>query len=367
VNLDLTMKSDARQKFEDVLRKSVIGQETAITTVSAAYERILAGMNDATRTLGNLMFLGPTGVGKSLLVETVAEAIHGDRNAITTVNCAEYSEEHQIARLIGAPPGYIGHDTTEPYLRAATLTRGWKDGGPKISVVLFDEIEKASVKLWQLLLGIMGKGEITNGKNQLLGMNRCWVFMASNVGSKVINQEHIGFSSRDEGTQFQTMSDEARGAMKKLFPHEFVGRITDTVVFRNLNDADLNKILDIEVGHVYNRAIKNIMTVAFNGWQNKTTVLTGDDTAPLFTLSLTKKLRKFLLSQRDKYGARDLKNTVDYHITNVLATIIGTKQVTQPGVVTLDRTGDRITASFMPVADLRIIVTDTLPAGVSIQ
>ena len=347
--IDLSLKTPARQAFEESLRKRVVGQDDAVTQVAEMYELVESNMVDEHKPLCTMMFLGPSGVGKSLLVKAVAGAIHDDEFAVTTINCAEFSEDHQIARIIGAPPGYIGHDTCEPVLCPLNLMRGWKEKGPRISIILFDEIEKASPKLHQLMLGLMATGEITDGKNRNIDLTRCMIFMTSNVGSRVINQEHIGFKSRDLVEEFSVISVEAMAAAKKKFDPEFLGRLTNTAVFRSLTKDELQKILDLELFQVYERALRIMIgRPEFGGVVRN-----------IFTLALTDSMREFLLTQGPdkKYGARGLSKAVTKYVTKPLATIIATKQVTSPGIVILDVNDGVVTARFKePTSDRRVLL-----------
>ena len=333
--IDLTAKTEARIKFEETLRKHVVGQDSAIEQVSTMYETVNAGIVDEHKPLCNMLFLGPTGVGKTLLVNAVADAIHGSIDAKTVINCAEYSEDHQIARIIGSPPGYIGHDTCEPVLCPTNLTRGWVDKGPRISILLFDEVEKASPKLHQLMLGIMDKATMTDGKNREVNLNRCMIFMTSNVGSRAINQEHIGLVSHDVNDEFKSLSTEAVAAAKKKFDPEFLGRLNNTVVFRSLTLEELDKILDLELWKVYERCLKALIN-------------NSGDMKNVFTLKVSDSMRSFLLQAgpEKKYGARNLAKTVNDFVATPLATIIATGQVKTPGVVYLDVQNDATVAEF---------------------
>ena len=340
--IDLKAKTEARQRFEESLRKRVVGQDEAVEQVSEAFEIINADMVDIHKPLCNMLFLGPTGVGKTLLVEAVAEALHGSRDCMTAINCAEYSEDHQIARIIGAPPGYIGHDTTEPVICPANLTKGWVDKGPRISILLFDEVEKASPKLHQLMLGIMAKAEMQDGKNRTLDLNRCMIFMTSNVGSRAINQEHIGFKKHDFEAEFNAISAEAINAAKKKFDPEFMGRITNTVVFRALTVKELNGILDKELWMVYERALSAMLKRPEF----------GSTTKGIFQLGLTDRMREFLLAGTEKkHGARNITKAVNDHVAKKIATIIATQQVTKPGFVVFDYNDGLVSASYTEVTD----------------
>ena len=347
--LNLEKKSDKRLAFEDSLHRRIVGQDKAVDVVSEIYESYVAGMSDTTRPIGNLLFLGPTGVGKTLLVESIAEALHKDPRHMIKVNCGEYSEEHQMARIIGAPPGYVGHDTAEPLINATSVVRGWVDSGPRICVLLFDEIEKASYKLWQLLLGIMDKAELTTGKNQRLDLHCCWLFLTSNIGSRAINQDHIGFTKKDVVSRFKEISKEAISGAKKIFPPEFMGRVDKTVVFNLLSEEHLKNILALEIGKIWQRVLGCIVTNP------------ADTREMLFTLKVTPKLNSFLLEKGlNNEGARGLRKVVQEYIATPITSIIATRQVTEPGSVVFDLEDGKIAASFEK-DEHSIILTDPLP------
>src|SRR5579872_6266827 len=180
--LDATRHGEATKEFQDFLRARIVGQEAAVEAVTELYQIFLAGMAPPDRPIGNLLFLGPTGSGKTYVVEVVAEALFGDPHSFIKVNCAEFQEHHEIAKLIGSPPGYIGHGQTPALLTQAALNQ-WHTEKLKLSLVLFDEIEKASEALWQLLLGILDKASLTLGDNSHVDLSQCLIFMTSNLGA----------------------------------------------------------------------------------------------------------------------------------------------------------------------------------------
>ena len=346
--LDLNLKSERRTHFEYVLHNRVVGQDNAIDKVSQAYEIITARLNDQRRPFSNTLLLGPTGVGKTLLVESIAEAIHGCPDFMLKIHCAEYSEDHQIARLIGSPPGYVGHDTTEPIITAKSLQKGWTKDGPKISIVLFDEIEKASPHLWQLLLGIMDKAELFDGKNNRIDMSRCWIFMTSNIGSRAINQDHIGIYYNETTN---SITNEAESAAKKRFDPEFMGRLDQVITFNKLSRDHYDKVLTFELTIIWRRVLTTVAP-EFTGRPPN-----------LFTMQLTDELNDWLIEKgtSDKHGARSLRRLVEAKILSPLATIIATHQITKPGVVRfeLQQPGDVITAKYQPhPEDKMIVLTD---------
>src|ERR1039457_6808193 len=179
--LDPTRRSNESREFENALRRKIVGQEPAIEKVAEIYQMFLAGLNPPGRPVGNLLFLGPTGSGKTRVVEAVAESLFGDPKALIKIDCAEFQHSHEIAKLIGSPPGYLGHRETHPLLSQEVLQQHYTDK-MKLSFVLFDEIEKASDSLWNLLLGILDKGVLTLGDNRKVDFSRAMIFMTSNLG-----------------------------------------------------------------------------------------------------------------------------------------------------------------------------------------
>src|SRR3954467_8096230 len=197
--LDPTRRSNDAQEFDQSLRRKIVGQDPAIEKVAEIYQMFLAGLNAPGRPVGNLLFLGPTGSGKTRVVEAMAEALFGDSRACIKIDCAEFQHSHEVAKLIGSPPGYLGHRETHPPLSQETI-----DHGPtekvKISFVLFDEIEKASDALWNLLLGILDKATLTLGDNRRVDFSRAMIFMTSNLGASEMNsilRPNLGFATCD--------------------------------------------------------------------------------------------------------------------------------------------------------------------------
>ncbi|MGH9875339.1 MAG: AAA family ATPase, partial [Pyrinomonadaceae bacterium] len=187
VFLDPDQKSPRAQDFEERLYARIVGQERAVRRMSGLYQIFLAGMNPPNRPIGTMLFLGPTGSGKTRVIEAAAEVLYGDANAIVKIDCAEFQHSHEIAKLIGSPPGYLGHRETAPMLTQENLDRMHTDD-LKLSLILFDEIEKASDSLWQLLLGILDKATLTLGDNRRVDFSRCMVVLTSNLGAREMSE-----------------------------------------------------------------------------------------------------------------------------------------------------------------------------------
>ena len=196
--LDPSRRSNDARDFEAALRRKIVGQDQAIEKVAEIYQMFLAGLNAPGRPVGNLLFLGPTGSGKTRVVEAVAESLFGDAKACIKIDCAEFQHSHEIAKLIGSPPGYLGHRETHPLLTQEALNQ-WHTEKLKLSILLFDEIEKASDSLWQLLLGILDKATLTLGDNRRVDLSSCIIIMTSNLGAAEMNglvDGGLGFAPR---------------------------------------------------------------------------------------------------------------------------------------------------------------------------
>src|SRR5207245_2168577 len=258
--LDPTKRSPQLQEFEAALRSKIVGQEEAIEAVVAVFQVFCAGLSTPGRPLANLLFLGPTGSGKTRMVEAAAEVLFGDLGAVVKIDCAEFQHSHEIAKLIGSPPGYLGHRETQPLITQEKLDEHHSEK-LKLSLVLFDEIEKASDALWQLLLAVLDKGTLTLGDNRRVDFSHAMIFMTSNLGSHELASlmtGGIGFSSPtpelDEELDRRLYRTAPEAARRKFSP-EFMNRIDKVIVFRPLQRPELEKILDIELGRVQNRII----------------------------------------------------------------------------------------------------------------
>src|SRR5438105_3768517 len=188
--LDPERKSPRAKEFEDKLSGLIVGQERAVRRMSGLFQIYLAGLNNPTRPVGTMLFLGPTGSGKTRSVEAAAEVLFGDPHAIVKIDCAEFQHSHEISKLIGSPPGYLGHRETAPLLSQENLNR-FHTAETKVTLVLFDEIEKASDALWQLLLGILDKATLTLGDNRRVDFSNCVVILTSNLGAREMSEMSV--------------------------------------------------------------------------------------------------------------------------------------------------------------------------------
>lgn len=325
IALDPTTKSAVAQQFDAGLRARVVGQDRAVRAITSLYQVFQAGMTNPTRPVGSMLFLGPTGSGKTHVVEAAAEILFGDRNAVVKIDCAEFQHSHEIAKLIGSPPGYLGHRETSPLLTQENLEKYRTERDP-FTLVLFDEIEKASDALWQLLLGVLDKGTLTLGDNRRVDFSQTMIFMTSNLGAKEMSElitGSIGFApakaeklAADDLDQkiYRTASE----AAKRKFSPEFMNRIDKIVVFRSLKHQELCQILDLELKDVQRRV--------------------DEGTGGRFAISLTESAREFLLSEgiEYRYGARHLKRAIERFLVNPIANLSATGQVRMGDVVVVD-------------------------------
>ena len=327
VLLDPEMRSSEVLDFERRLLSKVVGQDRAVQRIINMYQIYLAGMTTPGHPVGNLLFLGPTGSGKTRVVEASAEILFGSPRAFIKIDCAEFQHSHEIAKLIGSPPGYLGHRETPPLLTQEAIDQHQTDR-VKMSFILFDEIEKANDALWQLLLGILDKATLTLGDNRKVDLSRCVIFMTSNLGAvemAEMMQGGIGFTSAvklDEAALADLDRKLYRTALevaKKKFSPEFMNRIDKVVVFRTLTPNHLRQILDIELNDVQNRIM-------------------ASQTDRQFIFRCTAEAKEFLLAEGTdlKYGARHLKRAIERHLVFPLSNLIATAQIGLGDVIKID-------------------------------
>ena len=327
VLLDPEVRSAEVLDFERRLLGKFVGQDRAVKRIVNMYQIYMAGMNMPGRPIGNLLFLGPTGSGKTRVVEASAEILFGSPHAFIKIDCAEFQHSHEIAKLIGSPPGYLGHRETPPLLTQEAVDQYQTDRA-RISFVLFDEIEKANDSLWQLLLGILDKATLTLGDNRKVDLSRCVIFMTSNLGAVEMSEMlsgGIGFISGarpDEANLAaidKRMYHTALEVAKRKFSPEFMNRIDKVVVFRTLNQQHLRQVLDIELNDVQNRIM-------------------ASQSDKQFIFRCTSEAKEFLLSEGTdlKYGARHLKRAIERHLVYPISNLIATGQIGRGDVIKID-------------------------------
>ncbi len=328
--LDPTRRSSDAQSFESFLRRKIVGQDDAIEKVTEIYQMFLAGLNPPGRPVGNLLFLGPTGSGKTRVVEAIAESLFGDPRACIKIDCAEFQHSHEIAKLIGSPPGYLGHRETHPLLTQEALNQ-WHTEKLKLSLLLFDEIEKASDALWQLLLGILDKATLTLGDNRRVDLSQCVIVMTSNLGASEMSglmMGGMGFGKKGAAAASDMKLDEkisrsAQEAARRKFSPEFMNRIDKVVVFKALRPEQLKQILEIELGMVQQRIL----------------LASGSNQ---FVFTCSQRVKNFLLQEGTdiKYGARHLKRAIERHLVFPMASLVATGQVKLGDFIRVDLNGD---------------------------
>jgi ATP-dependent Clp protease ATP-binding subunit ClpB len=332
--LDPTIRSNDTRDFHQALRAKIVGQEEGVQALVDLYQVFCAGLNSPGRPVGNLLFLGPTGSGKTRIVEAAAEILFGDPRLVIKVDCAEFQHSHEIAKLIGSPPGYLGHRETHPLITQEALSASHTDK-LKLSFLLFDEIEKASDALWQLLLGMLDKATLTLGDNRRVDLSQTVIFMTSNLGGSDITDlmaGGYGFIKSDDKPK--TNLDEkvertAVEAARRKFSPEFMNRLDKVVVFHPLHRTQLEQVLDIELTMVQQRVLETAR---------------GQ-----FLFRVTEPGRDFLLREGtdQRYGARHLKRAIERHVVYPMANLLATEQVHSGDLICIDWHGKEDKLNFV--------------------
>jgi ATP-dependent Clp protease ATP-binding subunit ClpA len=257
--LDVVTHSDKAKQLVATFAGRIIGQPEAVAAYTNVLEKYLSGMYDRTRPLSNLLYLGPTGTGKTSSAEAFAYGLHGDDTRLLKIDCGEFQHSHDIAKLVGSPPGYLGHRETSPLLTNKRLCELKSEGFP-FAIIVFDEIEKASDSLWNLLLGILDKGSLTTGTNEPVNeLRNSVIVMTSNVGSKEMSLKTDGglgffFPSSDTKTREQLSEGFAAAAKRKFLP-EFLNRLDEVIMFNSLTEKHLQEIIELELKQLQKRVI----------------------------------------------------------------------------------------------------------------
>ena len=278
-------------ELENELHKKVISQHEAISAIARSVRRSRSGLKDPNRPMGSFIFLGPSGVGKTLLAKTLAEFMFGDEEALIVIDMSEYMEKHNVSRLIGAPPGYVGYE------EGGQLTERVRRR--PYSVVLLDEVEKAHPDVFNMLLQIMEEGRLTDSFGRHVDFRNTILIMTSNIGAdRIMSSDPFGFMKRDEEINYQKMKDMLVNELERNFRPEFINRLDEVVVFHKLTHADLIQIVDLETGKVSKRLKEKGLT-----------------------LELTAEAREFLVEKGtdEKFGARPLRRTISTKIEDPLS------------------------------------------------
>ena len=339
--LDPTKIGMGARSLETGLSRAIVGQEEAIQQIVNIYQMYLTGMNAPGRPVGNFLFLGPTGSGKTRIVEATAETLLSSSRAMIKIDCAEFQHSHEIAKLIGSPPGYLGHRETHPLLSQEVLDQRHTDS-VKLSLVLFDEIEKASDSLWNLLLGILDKGTLTLGDNRKVDFSRTMIFMTSNLGAaemSALTAPRLGFSLAEAPDKVASGEVNAKlsgkiarsgvEAARRRFTPEFINRLDKIVTFQPLGDNQLRKILELELNFVQQR----IFTAS------------GDRA---FVFKVSDAGKQYLLAEGAdmRYGARHLKRAIERLLVQPMCNLIATDQVQGGDCIQIDLDPDAQTLRF---------------------
>jgi len=286
----------------DEWKELVIGQNHAIDRISPYINRYKAHFNAANRPIGNFFLLGPTGTGKTRTAETLAKVLHADESRILKIDCGEFQLDHEVAKLIGAPPGYLGHKDTLPLLTQARVNAAASEKSD-ISIILFDEIEKASPAVWKVLLGILDKATLRLGDNQTVSFEKAIIFLSSNIGALEMASARslIGFQ-RDTPQSAKHIESIGKTAINKKFPPEFPNRIDEIITYKTLDRETLRAITAMEIRKAEHHIVSRLSLHTFH-------LVYGDDLIELIAGEGTS----------DQYGARELKRTLARLLMNPLA------------------------------------------------
>src|SRR5271166_5986437 len=334
LSLNPNIRSAETIDFQKALRAKIVGQDEGVQALVELFQVFTAGLNSPGRPVGNLLFLGPTGSGKTRMVEAAAEILFGSPRAVIKIDCAEFQHSHEIAKLIGSPPGYLGHRETHPLITQEALAANYRED-LKLSFLLFDEIEKASDALWQLLLGMLDKATLTLGDNRRVDLSQTVIFMTSNLGGGEITElmgGGYGFIKSDDKPKDNLdvkVERTAVEAARRKFSPEFMNRLDKVVVFHPLQRKQLEEVLDIELSMVQQRVLETAK---------------GQ-----FLFRVTEQGRDFLLQEGtdQRYGARHLKRAIERHVVYPMANLLATEQVHFGDLICIDRDNDEMNLSFV--------------------
>src|SRR6202046_4270494 len=311
--------SEPAEDLTSILSSKVVGQPNVINVIVPYIEMFQAGLAPENRPVGGFLLLGPTGTGKTRTVEALAEALHGSAKNVLKIDCGEFQMEHEVAKLIGAPPGYLGHRETQPMLSQQKLTSVTSDNCA-LSLVLFDEIEKAAPSMTRLLLGVLDRGILRLGDNSVVNFEKSLVFLTSNLGAKEMMREispDFGFASATVSGTREDLSQKLQGialvAVRKKFSPEFINRIDHVITYRPLDAESFSAITDHEIASLQNHVNTRLGTRCF-------------------AIEVPFETRQWLIERGTsaEYGARELKRTIHKNLTQPLATLVAKNQI-EPG------------------------------------
>ncbi len=323
------LESDDPDGLLAALSERVVGQPDAMETIVPYIQMHQAGLAPAGRPVGVFLLLGPTGTGKTRTVEALADVLHGNEKQVLKVDCGEFQMEHEVAKLIGAPPGYLGHRETQPLLTQQKVAAGASERS-NLSIVLFDEIEKAAASMTRLLLGVLDKAILRLGDNTSVNFEKTLIFLTSNLGGNAMKRQihpDFGFEAlvprqaRDIGGKLQQIG---LAAVRRKFSPEFVNRIDSVITYQSLNAEALSRILDQHLEDLQTHIINRLGPRGFG-------------------LDVSRPTRQFLLRKgtSQEYGARELKRTLHRHLVQPLAALVAAGKIPPASYVRADLSDDK--------------------------
>ena len=340
--LDLTKHNPILDPLLKKMSERLVGQDDAARVLVDMVAVHLSGFGAPGRPAGNALLLGPTGSGKTHAVEVLCEGLVGNPKGMLKIDCAEFQHSHEIAKLVGSPPGYLGHRETPPLLTQKRIDELHKEGMP-LSVILFDEIEKASDALWQLLLGVLDKATLTLGDNNVTNFEQCIIVMTSNLGAKQMHEKKYGFNVSDEVEIDDAKNeDRAKQAAKKHFTAEFMNRLDHVVTFKTLTKEQIAQIMHIELGIIQRMFYEKAK----------------------FVYQLTPAAKYTLMEEgySVEYGARDLKRAIERRVRLPLAGLVSSGQIAPGSAVVIDQVRPKDEAfefSIQPLKTTTVRFEDT--------
>jgi ATP-dependent Clp protease ATP-binding subunit ClpA/CheY-like chemotaxis protein len=318
------------EDLTSILSSKVVGQPNVINVIVPYIEMFQAGLAPENRPVGVFLLLGPTGTGKTRTVEALAEALHGSPRNVLKIDCGEFQMEHEVAKLIGAPPGYLGHRETQPMLSQQKLT-GVASDQCGLSLVLFDEIEKAAPSLTRLLLGVLDRGVLRLGDNSVVNFEKSLVFLTSNLGAKEMMREitpDFGFQSATVSGTREDLTHKLQGialvAVRRKFSPEFINRIDHVITYKPLDAESFAAIADLEIDNLQKHVNTRLGSRCFN-------------------IEVPFETRQWLIEKgtSPEYGARELKRTIHKNLTQPLATLVAKNQIESGSRVRVELAPDR--------------------------
>jgi ATP-dependent Clp protease ATP-binding subunit ClpB len=352
--LDPSVNSKDTKLLLQQFSRKVVGQSAATQVLTDILENFRAGFGDPAQPIGNALFLGPTGTGKTHVCETFAEALFGTKNACLRIDCAEFQHSHEIAKLLGSPPGYLGHRETHPIFTQERLNQYHKDS-LNFSIILFDEIEKASDAVWNLLLGILDKASLTLGDNRVVNFSKTIIIMTSNLGAREMAHKDIGYGETCEEFTAAVKERKALSAAKAKFSPEFMNRLQHTVMFETLTEKQIEAVLEVE-----------IEDLAFRLYSSSVLRVAAGVAPCAFSLAISPAARKTLATQGfdSAYGARHLKRTLDSLVQHPLAKLYNSGQIQDGDVVVVDDPGTGTFDFYTHPSPTRLVTPTPMPSPI---